>query len=111
NGQPGCIRYCSGFSIPVAGGCGSAGQVASWSKERLTAVDHARRVLSYEMVDCNIGFKSTVEIVPDGTGCVIEWGFSVDTVESWTLDDLVKKYELVLVSAARKMEDSVGSVE
>ncbi|CAN1161853.1 Lachrymatory-factor synthase [Linum perenne] len=104
NGEPGCIRYCSGFSLPSS-------QLVSWSKERLTAVDHFRRFLSYEIVDCNVGFKgyeSTVQIVPgEGEGCLIEWGFRVDPVEGWTVDDLVKRYETVLIAAARKMEDDV----
>ncbi|CAI0441396.1 unnamed protein product [Linum tenue] len=107
NGHPGCVRYCSGFSIPAAGEA-----AVSWSKERLTAVDHARRFLSYEIVDCNIGFEgyeSTVEIVPDGKGCAIEWGFTVDPVESWTLDCLVRKYESALEAAARRMEEEIGS--
>ncbi|CAN0907257.1 Lachrymatory-factor synthase [Linum grandiflorum] len=111
NGQPGCIRYCSGFSLPST-------QLLSWSKERLTALDHSRRFLTYQIVDCNIGFKSyqsTVQIFVDddgGQGCLIEWGFTLDPLEGWTLDDLVKRFETVLNAAARKMEEEhvIGSI-
>ncbi|KAI5354610.1 hypothetical protein L3X38_007505 [Prunus dulcis] len=73
NGEPGCIRYCSGSSIPSKG-------------------DH----------------KAVSWVVPGGDvegqyGCLIEWSITVDPVEGWGLDDLVKKYELCLQS----MEDAV----
>ncbi|KAE8056627.1 hypothetical protein FH972_013381 [Carpinus fangiana] len=108
--EPGCIRYCAGFSIPSDGA--GADKPFSWSKERLTAVDNEGCSLSYEIVDSNIGFKSyitTVKIVPQGAdGCVIEWSFTVDPVEGWVLDDLVKKYEVVgLQCMAKRMEDAV----
>jgi hypothetical protein len=109
NGEPGCIRYCAGFSIPSDGA--GADKPVSWCKERLTAVDNEGRSLSYEIVDSNIGFKSyitTVKIVPQGAdGCVIEWSFTVDPVEGWVLDDLVKKYEVGLQRMAKRMEDAV----
>ncbi|CAL5359172.1 unnamed protein product [Camellia sinensis] len=62
-------------------------------------------MISYEIADCNVGFKSyvsTVKIVPRGggdgkdEGCVIEWSVTVDPVEGWRLEDLVKRYQLVL---------------
>ncbi|XP_034204547.1 lachrymatory-factor synthase [Prunus dulcis] len=107
NGEPGCIRYCSGSSIPSKGDH----KAVSWSKERLVAVDDADHSLSYEIVESHIGFKSyvsTVRVVPGGDvegqyGCLIEWSITVDPVEGWGLDDLVKKYELCLQS----MEDAV----
>ncbi|KAJ4841187.1 hypothetical protein Tsubulata_040547, partial [Turnera subulata] len=95
NGEPGCIRYCAGFSIPsdpAAKDDGSLHRPVSWSKEKLTAVDDIQRSLSYEIVDSNIG------LFPEGGddgqgGCTIEWSFTVDPVEGWALDDLVMKYE------------------
>ncbi|KAB2619315.1 hypothetical protein D8674_015184 [Pyrus ussuriensis x Pyrus communis] len=87
NGEPGCIRYRSGSSIPSKGGEKSV----SWSKERLIAVDDADHSLSHEIVESNIGFQSyvsTVRVVPRGD---ID-----DPVEVWVFDDLVRKYELGL---------------
>ncbi|VFQ60479.1 unnamed protein product [Cuscuta campestris] len=109
NGEPGCVRYCAGFSLPSESGDGAT---TSWSKEILTAVDPVNRSLRYAIVDSNIGFESyssTVKIVPDnngGGGCAIEWWFEVDPVEGWRLEDLVKKYESGLQLMAKKMEDS-----
>lgn len=111
NGEPGCIRYCSGSSIPSKGDH----KAVSWSKERLLAVDDANHSLSYEIVESNIGFSSyvsTVRVVPVGDvdgqdGCLIEWSITVDPVEGWGLDDLVKKYELGLLSMSKRMEDAV----
>ncbi|KAE8678710.1 putative Polyketide cyclase/dehydrase and lipid transport superfamily protein [Hibiscus syriacus] len=109
NGELGCIRFCSGFSISSRGGGGSE----KWSKERLIAIDHSNRSLSYEIMENNIGFSSyvsTVKIVPgdvdDGDGCVIEWSFTVDPVEGWQLDDMKKLYEKGLEGLARRIEDT-----
>ncbi|KAJ0083333.1 hypothetical protein Patl1_30045 [Pistacia atlantica] len=86
--------YCSGCSISPSASNENSPQ-ASWSTERLISVDHVQRSLSYEIVDNNIGFKSyvsTVKIVPEDnegenqSGCVIEWGFTVDPMEGWALD-------------------------
>ncbi|KAJ0091489.1 hypothetical protein Patl1_14265 [Pistacia atlantica] len=90
----------------------------SWSTERLISVDHVQCSLSYEIVDNDIGFKSyvsTVKIVPEDnegenqSGCVIEWGFTVDPVEGWLLDDLVKKYDMGLQRMAKRMKDACNS--
>ena len=109
NGEPGCIRYCAGFSIPSNDG---DNKPVSWSKERLIVVDDDEHRLSYEIVDSNIGFKSyvsTVKIVPQGgEGCMIEWSFTVDKVEGWVLDDLVKKYEVGLQRMVKRMEDALA---
>ncbi|XP_022951556.1 lachrymatory-factor synthase [Cucurbita moschata] len=107
NGEVGCVRFCSGFSIPSTDGSGS---VVSWSKERLVAVDDERRRIRYEIVDSNIGFKSyvsTIEVVEGGDGGVIEWSFVVEAVEGLKLEDLVKKFETGLKSMARRMEVAV----
>nr|GME10671.1 lachrymatory-factor synthase [Ipomoea batatas] len=117
NAQLGCIRYCAGFSLSGKTDCAGEENPApavptNWSKERLIAMDPAARTLSYEMLDGSIGFKnyvSTVKIVPGGDeGCEIEWGFTVDPVEGWRLEDLVKIYDLGLQSMAKKMEDSIA---
>ncbi|XVF48581.1 hypothetical protein PTKIN_Ptkin03bG0202000 [Pterospermum kingtungense] len=120
NGEPGCIRYCSGFSISSPSSSSSEGtghgrgSETKWSKERLIAIDHSGRSLSYEMVDSNIGFNSyvaTVKIVPAGhdhqDGCVIEWSFTVDPVEGWQLDEMKKKYEVGLQSLVKRIEDVI----
>ncbi|XP_058223625.1 lachrymatory-factor synthase-like [Rhododendron vialii] len=115
NGEVGCIRYCSGFELPSEDGVNSI----SWSTERLIATDPIDRIIAYEIVDSNTGFKSyvsKVKIVPTGDdgqdlGCVIEWSFSVEPVEGWVLEDLVKKYEYGLQGMAKKMEDAIRSTE
>ncbi|XP_058728400.1 lachrymatory-factor synthase-like [Vicia villosa] len=110
NGEPGCIRYCAGFSLPSDGF-----QEVSWSKERLVAVDDVEQCLTYEIVDCNIGFRwyeSTMRIIGDGDadgGCVIEWLFAVDPVEGLGLEDLVGKYRVGLQVMARKMEEEIAT--
>jgi hypothetical protein len=63
-------------------------------------------------VDSNIGFESyvsTIKIVPQGDegdqdGCMIEWSFTVNKMEGWVLDDLVRKYEVGLQRMAKRME-------
>ncbi|GAA0150331.1 hypothetical protein LIER_09293 [Lithospermum erythrorhizon] len=111
NGQHGCVRYCSGGSLSAIVG-GDEKVTSSWSKERLVAIDHGGKSLSYEILDCNIGFKSyvsTIKIVDgeSGKGCVIEWWFGVDNVEGMRLEDLIKKYEVGLHGMATKMSMSL----
>lgn len=109
NGEPGCVRYCAGFSLPSIDGA-----TVSWSKERLIEIDHVERNLSYEIVDCNTGFKSYVasmKIIPAADGCggwQIEWRFEVDPVVGWRLEDLVPKYEIGLQLMVKKMEASIS---
>lgn len=112
NGEPGCIRYCSGSSIPSSNG----DKLVSWSKERLIAVDEVQHRLCYEIVDGNIGFSSyvsTMQILPADHdrgqhGCLIEWSFTVDPVAGWVLDDLVHKYHVGLQRMAQRIEDALG---
>ncbi|XVF35410.1 hypothetical protein REPUB_Repub18cG0143100 [Reevesia pubescens] len=116
NGELGCIRFSSGFSISSKGSSTGDDDKGSekWSKERLIAIDHSKRSLSYEMVDSNIGFNSyvaTVKIVPGDddhdhhqNGCVIEWSFTVDPVEGWQLDDMKKIYEVGLQGLAKRID-------
>ncbi|GMJ15764.1 hypothetical protein like AT2G25770 [Hibiscus trionum] len=111
NGELGCIRFSSGFSISSRGSAGSGGFSEKWAKERLIAIDHINRSLSYEIVESNIGFNSyvsTVKIVDDGgDGCVIEWSFTVDPVEGWQLDDMKKLYEKGLQGLTKRIEDTL----
>ncbi|KAJ0687457.1 putative polyketide cyclase/dehydrase, START-like domain superfamily [Helianthus annuus] len=108
NGEVGGTRYCAGSSLPNKDG--DADQV-SWSKERLVAVDHENMAMSYEMVDCNVGFKSylsTIRVVGgDGKGCVIEWLFSVNPIDGLTYEDLFQRYQTRLDQTTKKMEDSL----
>ncbi|KAL3746787.1 hypothetical protein ACJRO7_015687 [Eucalyptus globulus] len=113
NGEPGCVRYCAGFSISSEGTSDPGeNRPIKWSKERLVGVDPHGRSLNYEMVDSNNGFTSyasTVRVIPgDEGGCTIEWSFTVDPVEGWVLEDLVRKYEVGLQGMGRKMEDSIS---
>ncbi|KAL3500611.1 hypothetical protein ACH5RR_039704 [Cinchona calisaya] len=123
NGEINSVRYCEGFSIPSQENT-NKDLIISWSKEKLIAIDPIEKSLSYEMVDSNIGFNSyisTIKIISknplipgdeeyDGQRvCVIEWSFSVDPVEGWRLEDLVKKYEVGLQKMAQKMEDVLSN--
>ncbi|KVH99841.1 lachrymatory-factor synthase [Cynara cardunculus var. scolymus] len=109
NGEVGGVRYCSGFSLPNQDG---GVDNVSWSKERLVAVDSKQMSMSYEMVDCNVGFKSylsTIKVVPSGgaKGCVVEWLFAVDPVEGLTYEVLYQKYQDGLDQTTKKMEDGL----
>ncbi|KAF8400890.1 hypothetical protein HHK36_014193 [Tetracentron sinense] len=111
NGQPGCVRYCAGFSIPNKG---SDEETVSWSTERLVSMDEMERSFSYEIVDSNIGFKSyvsTMKVLPWNSnhqnGCVIEWSFLVDPVQGWNLKDLVSKFDSGLQRMANTIVEAL----
>ncbi|KAG6391230.1 hypothetical protein SASPL_148983 [Salvia splendens] len=109
NGEPGCIRYCSGFGLRQ-----EADEI-KWSMERLVAIDHAQKTFTYEMVDSNIGFKSyvsTIKVVPaagGGGGGAVEWWISLEPVEGAKLEDLVAKYQVALQLMVKKMEEGAVS--
>ncbi|KAK6161903.1 hypothetical protein DH2020_001744 [Rehmannia glutinosa] len=112
NGQPGCIRYCSGFGLKPKGNNNEPNSNLRWSKERLVDIDRAQMTFTYEMVDCNIGFESyvsTVKVVrgEEGGGAAVEWCISLDPVVGWRLEDLVGKYEVGLKLMVKKMEAAV----
>ncbi|KZV37205.1 hypothetical protein F511_04624 [Dorcoceras hygrometricum] len=114
NGEPGCVRYCAGSGIKADESNGDK-PGPSWSTERLLAIDHSQMKFSYEIVDCNIGFKSYVssmKVVPagggGGGGCVVEWCFRVDPVVGWKFEDLVGRYEVGLQLMTKKMEAAVS---
>ncbi|KAL6501991.1 hypothetical protein OROGR_027124 [Orobanche gracilis] len=120
NGEPGCIRFCSGFGLKPKDISEGPNSSLRWSKERLVAMDRARMTFTYEMVDCNIGFESyvsTVKVVPGdeggdidgGAGATVEWCISLDPVVGWRLEDLVVKYEVGLKLMAKKMEAAIFS--
>lgn len=110
NGEPGCIRYCSGFGLKRAGNYNNDPDSNSrWSKERLVEINGEKMTFTYEIVDCNIGFESyvsTVKVVPGG-GCAVEWCIRLDPVEGWKLEDLASKYERGLQLMVKKMEASI----
>ncbi|XP_047974572.1 lachrymatory-factor synthase-like [Salvia hispanica] len=107
NGEPGCIRYCSGFGLRQ-----EADEI-KWSKERLVAIDEAQKTFTYEMVDSNIGFKSyvsTIKVVAGGGGGgMVEWWISLEPVEGAKLEDLVAKYQVALQLIVKKMEEDAVS--
>ncbi|KAL2237044.1 lachrymatory-factor synthase [Sesamum indicum] len=110
NGEPGCIRYCSGFGLKREQNANESNPGLSWSKERLVALNRAQMTFTYEMVDCNIGFKSyvsTIKVIPGDGGAVVEWCISLDPVAGWELRDLVAKYELGLQLMVEKMEAAI----
>ncbi|XVF88613.1 hypothetical protein PTKIN_Ptkin19aG0065000 [Pterospermum kingtungense] len=88
SGQPGCVRFCAGFKTPV--NAGDKGAV-NWTKQKLLSIDPSEMVLSYSIVDGNVGFNSYVatwKVLPKERGCDIEWKYEVEPVKGWTLEDL-----------------------
>lgn len=109
NGDPGCIRYCAGFSIPSNGP-----ESVSWSKERLIAVDDVDFWLKYEIVESNIGYnsyESTMKVLSDNddesNGCMLEWSFVVDPVQGLELEELVRKYRVAVQVMGQKIEEEI----
>ncbi|KAI3845154.1 hypothetical protein MKX03_019821 [Papaver bracteatum] len=121
SGQPGCIRYCAGSSIPAASSNnGRDGDVTitNWSTEKLVDIDSVQRSITYEIVDCNIGFKSyvsTMKVVPcngendEDKGCLIEWSFVVDPIQGWELETLISKFDSGLQRMASKIEETLNN--
>ncbi|KAL8522115.1 hypothetical protein ACS0TY_012314 [Phlomoides rotata] len=112
NGDPGCIRRCSGFGLKRPQEINGDDSTLSWSEEKLVSIDHDRMSLTYEMVDSNIGFNcyvSTVEVVPaaEGAAAAVEWWISLDPVAGWKLEDLVEMYQVGMQLMVGKMEDAV----
>ncbi|PON67843.1 Polyketide cyclase/dehydrase [Parasponia andersonii] len=98
NGELGCIRFCG-----ISPGNADKPEPANWAKERLIAIDHAQHTLSYDVVDTTIiglrSFVGTVKILPSGDdddrtrGGVIEWSFTVDPIDGWSLDGVVAQFD------------------
>ncbi|KAI3945270.1 hypothetical protein MKX01_035031 [Papaver californicum] len=118
SGQPGCIRYCAGSSIPSSSSNNGRHDDdvigTNWSTERLVDIDSVQRSITYEIVDCNIGFKSyvsTMEVVPcngDKKGCLIEWSFVVDPIQGWKLETLISKFDSGLKRMASQIEAALN---
>ncbi|OVA20238.1 Polyketide cyclase/dehydrase [Macleaya cordata] len=109
SGQPGCVRYCSGFSIPAVG---SDKDTINWCHEKLVSIDPVQRSLTYVISDGNIGFNSYVatwNILPDDEGCLIDWSFSVDPVQGWRVEDLVTKFDTGLHNMTSKIEEAFNT--
>ncbi|KAK6140906.1 hypothetical protein DH2020_025368 [Rehmannia glutinosa] len=115
NGQPGCIRYCSGFGLKPKGNNNEPNSNLRWSKERLLDVDPIGKWLSYEVLDNNMGlktYKSTIKVLPidggdDSNGCLIEWSFLADPVEGFSYEDLVNYLDISLQGMAQNMEKAI----
>ncbi|XP_058115115.1 lachrymatory-factor synthase [Magnolia sinica] len=108
-GQPGCVRYCAGTSVPSDGG----GETVSWANEKLLSIDPIGRTLSYEVIDNNVGFGwyvGTFKVSTEsdgGEGCTIEWSFIADPMQGWSLEGLVTYVEESLKAIAQRMEDAL----
>ncbi|KAI3935806.1 hypothetical protein MKX01_032990 [Papaver californicum] len=122
SGQPGCIRYCAGSSIPASSSSNNVRDddvtITNWSTERLVDIDSVQRSITYEIVDCNIGFKSyvsTMKVVPyngdsdEEKGCLIEWSFLVDPIQEWKLETLISKFDSGLQLMASKIEATLNN--
>uniref|UniRef100_A0A2C9UBU2 Uncharacterized protein n=1 Tax=Manihot esculenta TaxID=3983 RepID=A0A2C9UBU2_MANES len=68
SGQPGCVRYCSGFKTPVAN---INGEAMNWTKQKLLSISRTEMVFGYSIIDGNI-----------------EWKYEVEPVNGWTLEHL-----------------------
>ncbi|KAF5207861.1 Lachrymatory-factor synthase [Thalictrum thalictroides] len=116
NGQPGCIRYCAGSSMPSNGSID--GKILSWSIEKLLSIDPIQFTFTYELLDGNIGFESyvstmrllTLDEKDDKDGCLIEWSFVVNPVKGWKLENLIEKYQKGLERMAKKIEEGLVNV-
>lgn len=112
NGQPGCVRFCSGFSLSSDESDGKP--AATWATEKLIAVDPVGLSITLEVLDSNIGFESyvaTLKVLPQDQEdeCMIEWKFEVDPIEGWRLEDMVGSYQYMLDRMARRIEEGIVS--
>ncbi|GMQ06393.1 hypothetical protein CsSME_00051009 [Camellia sinensis var. sinensis] len=107
SGQPGCVRYCSGFRTPV----NSGDEIVNWTKQKLLSIDPKNMTFSYSIVDGNVGFNSyvsTVKVVPRGEqGCDIEWRYEVEPVQGWQPQDLDCFIGSGLQVMAQRMEEAI----
>ncbi|XP_022996730.1 lachrymatory-factor synthase-like [Cucurbita maxima] len=104
-GQPGLIRYCATTDTTS-----SSEPSIKWAHERLKLIDPTEHILTYEILDNNIGFKSyvaTIKLLPgggdDGGGCKMVWSFEADPIEGWPLEEFVKYLEFSLQQMVNKM--------
>ncbi|CAK9312958.1 unnamed protein product [Citrullus colocynthis] len=103
-GQPGLIRYCASTDTML-----SPEPSIKWAHERLNQIDPTKHILSYEILENNIGFKSyvaTMKLLPGGGGgCKIVWSFVADPIEGWPLEEFMKYLDFSLQHMANKMDD------
>lgn len=108
----GAVRRCTSKVIPQADG-GAAG--IAYIKEKLVELDPTRRVLSYQVLENNIGlpvegYVGTAKVVDSGAGgCAIEWSFVSDPIEGWKSEDMCSLLESTVKSIAERMEAAVKS--
>jgi hypothetical protein len=86
NGVPGCVRTVKAPNSHI------------WVAEKLTRIDHARRILSYDLVGGNtgieVGYKAAFHAIAEGesrTRVVWPFMFSPEQVSVDSLTDIVKK--------------------
>ncbi|KAL0318377.1 UNVERIFIED_CONTAM: hypothetical protein Sangu_1993900 [Sesamum angustifolium] len=112
--HPDLVRYCAAtLPPPPDGGDG----VVKWCHEKLLAMDPTQKLLSYEVLENNMGFKSyksTIKVtaIEGGdapNGCQIEWSFLADPVEGLSCDDLVDYLDISLQGMAQNMEKALES--
>ncbi|CAK9180934.1 unnamed protein product [Ilex paraguariensis] len=113
NGQPGLFRYCA---ATISSSSDGSEKSIKWCHEKLLEIDPIQRCLSYEVLDNNLGFKSSVskmEVLPtDGDeqhGCEIEWSFVADPVEGLTFEGLLAYFDSSLQGVAENMEKALLS--
>lgn len=115
SGQPGCVRFCSGFKTVNDSNdntTGSVKQRVNWTKQKLLSIDPTEKVFTYSIVEGNVGFNgylSTVKVVPAGEGCRIEWDYEVEPVEGWKPQDLDDFIGTGLQVMANRMEAALGA--
>lgn len=107
SGQPGLTRYCATTDTS------SPSPSIKWVHERLILIDATQHILTYEIRENNIGFKSyvaTFKLLPggdgdDGGGCKVLWSFVADPIEGWPLEEFVKYLDISLKHMVNKMAD------
>ncbi|XP_077252533.1 uncharacterized protein LOC143891923 [Tasmannia lanceolata] len=106
SGEPGCIRYCAGSSIPSPDG-----DSITWANEKLLSIDPSGKTFTYEIMDNNIGFGSyvaTMKVVSDSDdGCEIEWSFVMDPVKNWSQEVFIYYLDMNLKTMGKRMEEAI----
>ncbi|KAM7258824.1 hypothetical protein ACFE04_006728 [Oxalis oulophora] len=113
SGEPGCVRYCSGFKTPADKDKRTTSDI-NWTKQKLLSINPSEYTFTYSIIDGNVGFNgyvSTVSLLPkkeDDDGCVtvIEWKYEVEPVQGWRLEDLDRFIGNGLQVMAKRMEET-----
>ncbi|KAI3945269.1 hypothetical protein MKX01_035030 [Papaver californicum] len=114
-GEPGCVRYCTGTSIPTDG---SDESVTSWVKEKLLSIDPIQRCISYEVIEGNVGFESYIATITVSSGSedtqengqsgsMIEWEYVVNPIPGWKSEDLGFYIDSTLHTMAERMQEAL----